>query len=189
MGKSLLLGRQGDRADVCASLRGADAQFAPAGADLEHSAAVPDARGVEKPVDLAPLGVGEACLAGRKAAEQRTGVRHGVVEELGEQVVGQVVVLGDVAPRLPAAVVVRTRLANHGEGPKALQDRRNQFGEPLGELGEQTREIVGAPVAGHVRLAEADEPVAPHPADHRVGPVHEHRRQCRVGGADDVPSG
>ena len=166
------------------ALSGADAQFAPACADLEHSTSRPDARGVEKPVDLASLGVGEACLAGRKAAEQRTGVRHGLVEEHGEQVVGQVVVLGDVASRLPAAVVVRTRLANHGEGPKALQDRRNQLGEPLGELGEQTHEIAGAPVTGHVRFAEADEPVAPHPANHRLGPVHEHRRQCRVCGAD-----
>ena len=67
-GQSLLLGRQSDRTDVCASRRGADAQFAPAGTDLEHSAARPDARGVEEPVDLAALRVGEVRLVGGQAA-------------------------------------------------------------------------------------------------------------------------
>ena len=107
-GQSLLLGGQRDRTDLRASRRRPDAQFAPARADFEHSAARPDARGVEESVDLAPLGLGEArCLAGGQAVEQRAGVRHGLVEELGEQVVGQVVVLGDVEPRLRAAVVLR----------------------------------------------------------------------------------
>ncbi len=43
---------------------------------------------------------------------------------------------------------------------------------------------VGAPIAGHVGLAEADEPVAADPANQCLGPVHDHRRQRRIGGAD-----
>ena len=85
------------------------------------------------------------CASGRcgldagSVVEQRARVRHRLVEELGEQVVGQVVVLGDVAARLRSAVVLRPRLAYHRERPKSLQRRGNQVVDGFREFGEQAR--------------------------------------------------
>ena len=116
--------------------------------------------------------------------EQRARVCHGLVEEFGEQLVRQVVVVGDVAPGLREAVVLRARVPHHRERPEPLQRRGNEFDEALGELGEHAGQIVGVPVACHVGLAEADQAVAADPAHQRVRPVDDHRRQCRIGGAD-----
>ena len=117
------------------------AQFAPAGADLQYPAARADARGVQQAVDLASLRVGQVGRRGRQRVEQRARIRHRFVEELGEQIVGQVVVLGDVAARLGSALVVRTRMADRRKRPKPLQRRRDQLGQPLRELGEHTSEV------------------------------------------------
>ncbi len=77
-GQSLLLRGQRDRTDVCAPRRGADAQFAPAGADLEHSAARPDARGIEEPVDLSALCVGES-VTRRRAGLSNSALEYVIV--------------------------------------------------------------------------------------------------------------
>ena len=67
------------------------------------------------------------CASARSAVgrgqlvEQRAGVGHRLVEELGEQFVGQVVVLGDVVPGLLTAVVLRSRLAHHRDRAHPLQ--------------------------------------------------------------------
>ena len=173
------------RADVRATLGGAHAQFAPTGSDFEHPAARADVRGVEQPVDLAPLAGGQVVVGRRQLVEQCARVRHRLVEELGEQLVGQVVVLGDVAPGLRTAVVLRSRRAHHGERAKPLQRRRNQIAQSFGELGEHARQVVGVPVAGHVGLAETDQPVAADPADEGLRPVNRHGGQSRICGADD----
>ena len=55
----------------------------------------------------------------------------------------------------------------------------------LRELSEQTGGVGGAPVAGHVGLAEADQAEAADAANQRIGTVHHHGRQRRIGGADD----
>ena len=120
----------------------------------------------------------------RQPVEQRARVCHCVVEEFGEQLVRQIVVVGDVASGLYSAVVLRPRVANHRQRPEPLQRRGNQFDETLRELGEKANQIIGVPVTRHVGLAETNQAVAAHPADQRLRPVDHHRRQCRVGGAD-----
>ena len=162
---------------------GADAQFAPAGTDLQHTATRSDPSRVEQPVDLAPLRVGQPCrVAGQ--LEQRAGIGHRLVEEHGEQFVGEVVVLGDVAPGLRGLLCCEAE-AERRRSAEAVAAQRNQVGHRLGELGEQPGEVVGTPFAGHIGLAEADQAVAADPAGHRLRPVNHHRRQRRVGGADD----
>jgi hypothetical protein len=140
---------------------------------------------VKQAIDLASLRVGKVGRGSRPSVEQRTRVRHGFVEELGEQVIGQVVVLGDIAARLCSAIVLGTRRPHHCQVPKSLQDGWNQLGYGLSELVEQADGVVGAPVACHVGLAESDQAVAAEPASEGFWTVDHHRRQCRVGGADD----
>ena len=126
--------------------RGADAQFAPARADLEHAAARADACRVEQPVDLAVLRVRQ--VGPRRAASlSNSALEYVMVSSRNsrEQVVGQVVVLGDVVARLRQAVVHRAGMAHHGQWPKPLQRRRNEVGDRVGEGREQAGQVVGAP--------------------------------------------
>ena len=184
-GQLLLLGRQRDRSDRGAARRRTDAQLTPAGADLQHAAAGADLRGVEQAVDLAPLGVGQLRSGGRQGVEEGAGVGQRLVEELPEQLIGQIVVLGDVLTSLFAVVELRTRLADNGDRPEPLKRPGNEVVHRPRELGEHTRQVVGAPLARHVGLAETDEAVAADPSRQRVGAMNHHRRQCRVCGADD----
>src|SRR5689334_20312795 len=96
--------------DFRAPGRRTDTQLPTAGADFEHPAARPDLGAVEELVDLAPLGFGQSGPVGGKGVEESAGVCHRLIEELGEQCVRQIVVLGDVAPCLFAAVVMRAWL-------------------------------------------------------------------------------
>src|SRR5690242_17930758 len=123
---------------MCAAHSGADAQFAPAGADFEDTAARRDSRRVEDPFDLSVLRIREAGLMGGQGIEERTRVRHGLVEELGEHDVREIVVVGDIATGLPTAVVLRPRWTYDGQRPESLQGRRNQLSQTLAELGEQS---------------------------------------------------
>ena len=85
-GQFLLLAGEGDGVDGGAAGGGPEGQLAPAGADLQHPGALPDAGLVQQPVDLGLLGAGQAVpgdapqrIAGFR--EEGAGVRHGLVEE------------------------------------------------------------------------------------------------------------
>ena len=82
------------------------------------------------------------------------------------------------------AVVHRAGMAHHGQRPKPLQRRRNEIGDGSGEGCEQAGQVVGVPLARHVRLAETDQSVAADPARQRVGIVHHHGGQRRIGRTD-----
>ena len=137
-----------------------DREGPPARADLEDGGAVADACLVEDRVDLAQLGVLERLPLERgRPVEESRAVRQCLVEEGGEEVVGQVVVRLDVAagPRQRVALVVRDGAVDDlPEGDPPAWDRRR---EPRGEGSQHVREVGarrGAPVAGHVGLADAD---------------------------------
>ena len=176
-GQGLLLGGQGDRADASAAAGGADGQLAPAGADLEQAGAVADAGGVEQPVDLAGLRLGQrlggGLAAGRdgdemsrrrrvvtdRGVEQGRGVAQRLVEERREEVVRQVVVVGDVVAAVGLRAALRARRAGDHQGAGLLQRRGDQRGQVGGEHGEEAGQVPGVPGLGEVGLAEADEAV------------------------------
>ena len=146
----LLLGDR-DRRDAAAVGPGReDGEAAPAAADLED--VVPRAQEglLGQAAELVALRLREGL---RLLREQRRGVGHGFVEEEGEEVVGEVVVVTDV----PAA-------AAPGVGAKAMQPvvpQVQDLGEgrvegkvkavPEHEL-DELRQVLGAPVALHVGL-------------------------------------
>ena len=153
-GQLELLGRERDRVDVGAAAGGADRELAPAGADLEHPGALADAgrrraaarscapapprgrRPPEVPAARAAVGVG---------LEQRRGVAQRRVEEQPEQVVGQVVVVGDQVARPGLVGLVEVGALRDHEGARALQPRRDQ-GRHLGrEDGEEAAEVARRP--------------------------------------------
>ena len=102
----------------------------------------------------------------------------------GEQLVGQVVVAVDVARGRPHGVVQLVRAA--GDARRSRRSRCSRggtsVGQPAGQDGEHAGQVVGVPVAGHVGLAEADQPVGPDPAEERVGShqvIRRGRRRAR----------
>ena len=107
-GELQLLSGEGDRGDLGSSLRRADGERAPSGADLQQPGAAAYAGEVEDPVDLAQLCLLEPGrgLHGLALVEPRRGVGHRRVQEGGEQVVAQVVVGGDVVARAVEGVLV-----------------------------------------------------------------------------------
>ncbi|GAA4735305.1 hypothetical protein Prum_084760 [Phytohabitans rumicis] len=113
-----LRGGDGDGVHQGAAPGGADGQLAPAGADFEYAGAGADLGPVQQAVDLPALGVAE--IGRRRPArvrvEQRRRVRHRLVEEEGEEVVGQVIVMLDVAPRTVHCVLLGRRDARAVQG-------------------------------------------------------------------------
>ena len=105
----------------------------------------------------------------RRAVEARGGVGHRLVEEFGEQLVGQVIVLGDVAAGLMPAVVLGTRLAGQRDWAHALQCPRNQIGHRGREHGQDLGQVIGGPLAGHVGLPEPDQTASADPAGQPLG--------------------
>ena len=131
--------------------------------------AVSRSRGRGRPVEL----------AGR---EQRGGVAQRRVEEELEEVVGEVVVVGDVVPRvLGAAELFLGRLA-HDEGAQPLEGLGDQVLHPGGQHGEEAAEVLGVPGAGEVGLAEADQLVAAEPQEELLGAAHDHDRTATAEG-------
>jgi hypothetical protein len=118
--QTLLLSGQGDRAHVCTPRSGAQTQFTPARADLQDPAPGSHVRGVQQAIDLASLCAWQVGGGGGQRVEQRARVRHRLVKELREQLVGQVVVFGDVASRLRQAVVLRLRRPHYGKRSESL---------------------------------------------------------------------
>ena len=171
-----LLLRQRDRRDRRPTLRGADRERAPAGPDLEHLRAEPHVRVVEQPVDLARLRL----LQRVARLEPRARVGHRLVEEQREEFVRQVVVPRDVAPRAGDRVALTRRLVLHVVPPQSLHPQRHEHRDPLREGHEHRGGVVGVPVVGHERLAEAhqteradasEEVVAADPHQRRSGPA------------------
>ena len=181
---ALLLLGQRHRSDLCAPRGRAEAQLAPTGADLEYPGAGAHPCDLQKAVDLAALRAGEVAEGGRHRLEQCAGVGHRLVEELGEQFVGQVVVLGDVAAGLIRAVVLGAGLTGQRDRTHPLQRPGHQIGHRRRERGQDPGEVIGHPLAGHVGLAEADQPMSPDPTGQPVGVAQHEGRQGRVGGAD-----
>jgi hypothetical protein len=128
-------------------------------------------------------GDGDAVLLG----EQGAGVGHGLVEEQREQVVGQVVVAADVAPRARDGLQVVRRPAADGQPAQPLQPGRDEVGGVRGEHREQPGQVGAVPVAGHVGLAEPDQAGRAEPAEELAGPVDVHDRGRRSPAAVQPP--
>ena len=95
---------------------------------------------------------------GPRPLEHGARVGHGLVQHEGEEVVGEVVVLGDVA-----LVVVPARGGQAGRdveyrtpGPPQPVQTLTQRAGVAGQGPHQRGEVVGVPPAGHVRGPEAD---------------------------------
>ena len=167
-----LRGRERDAGHARAVLAGSgERERAPAAADLEHVVVRAELELVADHPQLAPLRVGERLAV---ALEHRARVRHRVVEEEREEVVAEVVVAADVPPRGEepgAAVEARPRMREAAQvrvaGGAALGVSRQQL--------EQRRQVVGAPLAGLVRLAEPQPRPRREPAEEpRVVDRHAH---------------
>jgi hypothetical protein len=173
-----------------------DRELSPAGADLEQPGAGAHADLVEQRVHLAPLGVGQRGLGGDRPAgavgvEQCRRVRHRLVQEQREQVVGQVVVAVDVAPGTLHSVAFGPRWPDQHQPPQPLQPGRHERVELAGERGQQTGQLglvplAGVPVAGLVGLAEPDQPAAAQAAVERPGVVQPHHGAGRGAGVVGV---
>jgi hypothetical protein len=118
--------------------------------------------------------------------EHRRGVGHGLVEEQREQVVRQVVVTADVAARAFPGLRVIRRLLAHRELAQPLLPGRHEVAHVGGEDGEQAGQVGAVPVAGHVRLAEADQAGGAEAAEEVPGPVQDHDRGGRRTPADQL---
>jgi len=83
---------------------------APAAADLEHVVLGAEHERVAQPLELRPLGLGQGHLG---PLEEGAGIRHRLVEHHFEELVPEVVVVGDVPPcprESVAAVQARAQL-------------------------------------------------------------------------------
>ena len=148
-----LLGRDREAGDACAVLARRDPRKgAPAAADLEQVVVGPQAELVADATELPELRIRESLVL---ALEDGAGVRHRLVEHRREELVPEVVVVGDVAPRAAEAVpAVRSR-----PGLEDPPDARVPLGRGLGvdeEKLEERRQIVGRPLPGGVRLAQPE---------------------------------
>ena len=144
-----------------------------------------DAGLVQQPVDLGLLRGGQAVPGNapqRLAAlrEERAGVRHGVVQERGEELVGEVVVPGDVGAGVLLRVPFLARLARKVEAAQFLQRLGHQRPHPGGEDLHHGGEVIGVPVPGHVGLAQADQAAVAEPGGEGLRTVHGHDRVRRV---------
>ena len=127
-------------------------------------------RGVEQAVDLAPLGVGEVGRGRGQRVEQRAGVGHASRRGTRRTVRWT----GRSARRCCGAPVRGCCAGNAGWrttaiGPQvvaAIGGTRSAI--DVGELGQHADEVVRAPLARHVGLAESDQAVAADPRRQRA---------------------
>ncbi len=187
-GEVALFGGEGDGEHPGAAGGGADGQLAPSGADLQEPGALGDPGGVQQPVDLAVLGGGQQVVLGGEAAEDGGGVGERLVEEEGEQLVGQVVVVADVVPGALGGVELRRGPAQRPEAAQPLEGAGHEVGGVVGEHGQHADEVGCVPLPGHVGLAEADEPARADPPEEGVGvaDVHERPAEADVLGAREA---
>ena len=135
-----LLGREGDTRDTRPELPGGETgERAPAAADLEDVVARADPRLRRDPPELAPLGLLER-FASR--LEERTGVRHGRVEEEAVEVVSR----GRSAPGCSAATRPACSGSGRGEGGRRRWPRASATSR--GRRGRRWRRRAGRGPAG-----------------------------------------
>ncbi len=108
--------------------------------------------------------------------EQGAGVAQARVEEQLEQLVRQVVVMGDVAPCVGAGAALVARRAHHGDRAESLQALGDQRRHVRGQHLEEAAEVVRVPRAGQVGLAEPDQHPAAEPGEELLRAMHGHRR-------------
>ena len=145
---------------------GSQRQLSPPGPDLEHPGSIADTGGVEQAVDLSDLGLLERLPI---VGEQRRGVRHGLVQERREQVVGKVVVPGDVPAGPGLIIVLCGGLAGLVEPAEPLQWRGYERVEVTGQRLQYGDQLGRVPLAGHVGLTESDLAVPPQPGEEGPG--------------------
>ena len=127
-------------------------EAAPPAADLEHVVAGRELQLIADTLQLRALRICERRVL---LGEDPAGVRHRLVEHQREELVAEVVVVGDVPPRAQqpvAAVRARPRLDHPAHEPVPC-DRSLGVAE---KQREEPHQVVGVPLAGRVRLAEAD---------------------------------
>ena len=97
-------------------------------------------------------------------------------EEGREQVVGQVVVPGDVRAGVLLGVPLGPGRAGQVQPAQFLQRFGHQLSDAGGEDLHHRGEVIGVPVAGHVGLAQADQSAVAEPGREIVRAVHGHHR-------------
>ena len=112
---------------------------------------------------LGRRGLQVVAAVGHRGVVERRGVAQRLVEEQLEQVVGQVVVVRDVARVLSSVFLCARRRAAHVRRAQLLQRSGDQGRQLGGQHGEEAAEVLGVPGAGQVGLAEADQAVAAEP--------------------------
>ena len=157
----VLLLRDGERGDAAAVvLPGVQTPAAPAGADLEDVIAGLQVELAAERVVLGDLRL----LERRRAVPTRARIHHRAVEPEAEELVGEIVVLADIAPcdgaRVGAQQVAEPvggaeKIDGHGFRPLRAGERRRVF-NVQDEPANDGREIGRIPVAVEVGLGEAD---------------------------------
>src|SRR5581483_2320387 len=172
-GEHRLLVRDRDPGDAAAVvLRRVTSEAAPPAPDLEHMVAGAELEQAAQTVVLRPLRVRERH---RRTLEDGAGVRHRLVEHQREELVAEVVVVGDVAARAgeaAPAVEPRTQLE---QAPHARMALGGRVGVPEQELDEPD-EVVRIPFVRGVRLAQPELAARREAAEeHRVVDREAHR--------------
>ena len=181
-----LLGRDRQaRHPAAGLLRRVDREAAPAAADLEHVVVGAELQVRADPVELGALRLGERQL---RRLEDRARVRHRLVEHQLEQLVAEVVVVGDVAPRAQQAVAAVQPRPGLEHPPQRAVALRRRLGVAQQQL-EQPDEIVAVPLARRVRLAEPELAAGREPAEETGVVDPQLHRQARSRSCRRVPSG
>ncbi len=141
---------QRDGGDLCpVPFGGVQGERAPAAADVQQPGAGHEVQLAADQLQLGPLGVGggEAGLLARPVA---AGVGHGLVEEQGVEVVGQVVVVADGGPVAGPAVqaAAQPRLGGGSGRRRAHDPEAYGRGERAGPVGGREPRRARAPLAG-----------------------------------------
>ena len=182
---------------VGTALAGPDRQLTPAGTDLQQPGsrvhpAWSSSRSIlrrcacaSSPRLVRLIGTARPAVV----VEQGRGVGHGLVEEQGEELVGQVVVSADVAARAVPGLVVNRRLPAHGHPAQPLQRRRHQVADVRGEDGQQAGQVRRIPLAGQVGLAEPDQAAGTEPGVESGWVVQHHDRRAERPGAEIPATG
>ena len=181
---ALLLRRQRDRAHLDAAAASRLGQRSPAAADFQHRAAVGHVQPIEDRVQLAML----PRLQRIAVSEQRAGIGQRRVEPFAVEIVAQVVMRRDVAPRVSPVVVAQRmhhprRHARATLGARHIAQRRAVAHEQV----EDRHQIGAGPVAVRPRLVPADRAAGDQPAQ-RAPAHHRHLRDRSGSGATQQPA-
>ncbi len=185
----VLLLRDGERRHAAAVVaRGVEAPAAPAGADLED---VVGRREVELAAERVVLCVLRLAQRGVGTLPARGRIHHRVIEPEGEEVVGKVVVLGDVATGDGAVVGAQQVAEPVGAAEEVERERlralrageRGRVLDVEDEPADHGREVGRLPIAVEEGLGEADV-AAEETFREELGPADAERRDVRDAGCD-----